>query len=128
MRLVRAALVAMGLVLAPSVRAEVAVETVEGTLTVPASLGDEAALATLDDVAAIFVRYEPHVPKVPGVVLDLDKVVRSPTELEIPVRGTAIGFDVAETAHVTVTTTPMVCTGPEVDGRKVVLDFEDSTR
>src|SRR5262245_47246132 len=118
--------VAVGLLVpGPSRAAEEPVEVLEGTLQVPAGPDDQAAPAAIDDVADIFVHYEPVVPWFPGVNLELAKHIESPSVLEIPVTGHAMGFTVQEVAHISVHSQPLSCgTTP---GRLVVLDFEDST-
>jgi hypothetical protein len=104
------------------------IEEVEAVLPVPPELDDAAALAAIDDIATIFVHYQPNVPRFPGVNLDLTKRVVSPSVLELPVSGHAVGFTVKETANVAVSSAPLVCAGPEIDGRTVVLDFGESSR
>lgn len=104
------------------------IRTVHETVTVPAGLDPQVALASVEDVARIFELYEPAIPWVPGVSLELEKQVvsvGSPTVLELPVAGNAAGKAIAERARVTASTETVAC--PTGDGRRIVLDFDDSS-
>jgi hypothetical protein len=104
------------------------VRTVEDSLVVPAGLDPEIALASVENVARIFELYEPRVPWVPGVRLDLQKEVVSvgaPTVLELPVSGSAVGKPIEERARVTASSEPIDCDGRP--GRRILLDFDAST-
>jgi len=110
--------------------AEEPIRVVEDTLTVPAGLDPEVALESVDDIPQIFDLYQPVIPWVPGVKLALSKEVVSaaaPVVLELPVSGTAVGRPIDEKARVTATTMPTSCTKGKMDGRKITLDFHDST-
>lgn len=110
------------------------VREVRGSLDVPAELTPEAALASVGDISTIFALYEPVIPKIPGVQVDLDKQVVSasaPTVLELPVRGSALGRKIEERARVTAVTEETPCAGPGTPdgpiGRKITLDFTASS-
>jgi hypothetical protein len=108
--------------------AEEPIKVVQETVTVPAGVDPRVALAAVEDVSRIFELYEPAIPWVPGVTIDLQKQVVSsgtPTVLALPVSGSAAGKPIVERAHVTATTGPTQCAGGE--GRRIVLDFGDST-
>ena len=107
------------------------IRVVEEALPIPAGMDTEAAMASVVDISQIFQLYEPVIPKVPGVRLDLDKEVVSiegPTILELPVSGAAFGHRIDERARVTAHAEPTACTPSGVaDGRKITLDFESSS-
>ena len=106
------------------------IRVVQESLAVPAELDPELALKSVEDIARIFQLYQPVVPWVPGVRLTLEKEVVSaaaPVVVELPITGNAIGRPIDERAHVTATTVPMSCTGGQMDGRKITLDFEHSS-
>jgi hypothetical protein len=114
--------------LAAEARAEAPIKVVSETVVIPAGIDPLAALASIQDVPRIFELYEPAIPWVPGVTLDLEKEVvsaASPTILELPVNGNAAGKAIVERARVTATTELTTC--PTGDGRKITLDFEAST-
>jgi hypothetical protein len=112
-------------------RAEVPIRVVEETVTIPKGLDPQKALSSVEDVARIFELYEPMIPWVPGVKLDLDKEVVSaadPIVLELPISGSAIGRPIEERARVTASSQETSCSADgRLDGRKIVLDFDDST-
>ncbi len=109
-------------------RAEEPIKVVHETVTVPAGVDPLVALASVEDVSRIFELYEPAIPWVPGVTLDLEKQVVSagtPTILALPVNGSAAGKAIAERAHVTATTEATRCATGE--GRRITLSFAEST-
>lgn len=104
------------------------IRVIEDSLVVPAGLDAADALASVQDIAEIFVRYEPVVPAVPGVRLDLEKQVVSvegPTVVELPVQGAAFGRPIEERARVTAHSGPTAC--PVEEGVRIVLDFDASS-
>ncbi|MEQ1570352.1 MAG: hypothetical protein ABMA64_32255 [Myxococcota bacterium] len=111
--------------------AERPVREVSESLPVPEGMDPLVALAAVEHIPAIFELYQPIIPWVPGVSIDLEKQVVSasaPCVLELPVRGSAVGTSIAETARVTATSEPARCgPGGTEPGRKITLDFEDST-
>jgi hypothetical protein len=119
------------LVLSRQASAEEPIRVVEETVTVPSGLDPQKALSSVEDIARIFELYEPMIPWVPGVKLDLDKEVVSaadPCVLELPISGSAIGRPIEERARVTATAQETSCSPDgRLDGRKIVLDFDDST-
>jgi hypothetical protein len=119
----------LGALLPTSALAQEPIRVVEESLTVPANLDPEVALQSVADIPQIFELYQPIIPWVPGVKLDLSKEVVSadaPVVLELPVSGTAVGKSIEERAHVTATSKPTSCSGGR-DGRKITLDFHQST-
>lgn len=105
------------------------VRVIEDSLLVPEGLDTEEALASVGDISQIFALYEPVIPKLPGVQLDLKKSVvqaSSPTILELPVSGSAIGYRIDERARVTAQSEETSCSA-SVKGRKITLDFHAST-
>jgi hypothetical protein len=121
--------VASLLSLAPAVaRAEEPIKVVQETVDVPAGVDPAAALASVEDIPRIFELYEPAIPWVPGVSIDLEKQVVSagvPTILAMPVNGNAAGKSIVERANVIATTEVTRCATGE--GRKITLSFADST-
>ncbi|HHO53389.1 MAG TPA: hypothetical protein ENK18_21590 [Deltaproteobacteria bacterium] len=110
------------------------IRVVEGSLEVPAEMSPEDALASVSDISRIFELYEPVVPKIPGVQVDLAKEVVSieaPTILELPVSGNALGRKIEERARVTAVAEEILCPGPGTPsagaGRKITLDFSASS-
>ncbi len=107
------------------------VKVIEDALTLPDGMHAAEALASVKDVAAIFDLYEPVIPKVPGVKLELEKQMLSAEEstiLELPVRGATFGRTIDERAHVTAETAPIACADPSLlDGMLITLDFSASS-
>lgn len=124
----------LGLLLAlcPSAHATVdtapPIKIVQDSLVVPEGVDPQDALSSVADIARIFELYEPAIPWVPGVKIELQKEVVSsgtPTVLELPVSGNAAGKAILERAHVIATASPTTCaSGP---GRTITLDFTESS-
>ena len=123
-------LAALLLLLLPSAALAVGpLETVEDSLRVPAGMDAAEALATVEDLTHVFGRYEPVIPWVPGVTLDLTKEIvslDSPTVMALPVEGKVFGRAITERAQVTASTEPMTC-GIETPGLMIHLSFEGSS-
>ena len=105
------------------------IRVIEDSLEVPEGMTVAQALAAVEDIASIFEEYEPVVPWIPGVKLDLSKQVvsaQSPTLMEIPVDGAVFGRDIVERAQVLATTTALVCDAGE--GVRIELNFQGSSR
>ena len=117
--------------LAPSsswAAADVPVHVVEASLSVPDGMTPAEALAAVDDLGAIFALYEPVIPRIPGVRLDLEKELLSsegPIVVQLPVDGAAFGMAIREQARVTATTAPIACA--EGPGFSIELSFDDSS-
>ncbi len=127
-RLAALLLLPIGCFLPASAHASDPVKVVEETLGIPAGMDAAEALASVEDVAAIISHFEPVVPRLPGVRLELDKELVSaegPTVVELPVEGSAFGHDVDEVARVTVGTTAASC--GEDEGVLITLDFTSSS-
>lgn len=111
--------------------AEAPIREVSESLPVPVGVDPVDALASVDDIPEIFALYEPVIPKLPGIQIDLEKQVVSrgtPCILELPVSGKVIGKDIVEKARVTATAQQTSCGGTgKLDGRKITLSFDDST-
>lgn len=106
------------------------IRVVEETVTIPADLDPELALSSVADIPRIFELYQPAIPWVPGVKIDLEKEVVSaaqPCILELPVTGVAIGRPIEERARVTATAEETSCGRGRPEGRKITLDFQSST-
>jgi hypothetical protein len=104
------------------------VRVIEDTLRVPKGLDAAEALSAVQDLSPIFDLYEPVVPWIPGVKLDLEKerlVGDGDIQVELPVQGAAFGRAIEERASVTATTAPLSC--DEEEGLQITLSFEDST-
>ncbi len=131
--MVTAALVSVSLALPSIGHADEPIRVVEAALEIPEALSVEEVLDSVEDIPEIFGLYEPVIPKLPGVQIDLAKEVVSaeaPTILELPVKGSALGRKIEERARVTAVTEIAVCgddTGAEGTGRKIVLDFTSSS-
>jgi len=104
------------------------IRVIEDSLSVPEGMEAEEALRAVADLAALFAIYEPVVPWIPGVKLDLEKEIVSvegPVVVELPVEGAAFGRPIEERARVTATTAPMVC--EEGEGLVIHLAFDASS-
>lgn len=111
--------------------AEEPIRVVDDTLVIPEGIDPDAALESVVDIARIFELYEPVIPWIPGVDIDLQKEVvsaASPCVLDLPVSGSAIGRPIHEKARVTATSETTSCNADgALDGRRILLDFGEST-
>lgn len=113
----------------PALAVDAPIKVVSELVDVPPELGPEAALDAVEDVARIFELYEPLIPWVPGINLDIGKEIVSsqpPFLLDLPVDGVAIGRHIDERAHVLASTRRVSCP-LGVEGREIVLDFSGSS-
>jgi len=104
------------------------IRVIEDSLEVPEGMTVTEALSAVEDMATLFELYEPVVPWIPGVKLDLEKELvsaESPVVVELPIAGAAFGRTIEERARVTATTTALTC--PEGEGLRIELAFEAST-
>ena len=119
---------ALLLALPLSAAAETPVRTIEDSLEVPEGMDSDTALAAVEDLTRVFANYEPVVPWVPGVKLDLEKQVLqngTPTVLALPVEGEAFGRPIVERAQVTAVSRPFAC--EEDEGLRIDLLFAGSS-
>lgn len=111
--------------------AEEPIRVVDDTLVIPDDVDPAQALESVVDIARIFELYEPVIPWIPGVNIDLRKEVVSaaaPCVLDLPVSGNAIGKAINEKARVLATSEPAACSPDgRLDGRRILLDFSAST-
>lgn len=127
-------LAALSVALVPSARAEEPAKTVTKTVSVPTHLTLERALESIEDVPAIFDRYKPVVPWVPGVTMEITKEVISrgrPAVVALDLDGKApFAGPIDERALVSATVTDITCSGNllSANGRMIRLDFKGSTR
>lgn len=109
-------------------------KTVTKTVSVPSHLTLERALESIEDVPAIFDRYKPVVPWVPGVKMEITKEVISrgrPAVVALDLDGSApFAGTIDERALVSATVKDITCTGNllSTNGRMIQLDFKGSTR
>lgn len=125
----RIALVALAALLPTAAAAAAPIKSVHDSLRIPEGMDVEQALAAVEDLTVVFDHYEPAVPWVPGVQLELDKRVVSPidpTIMGLPVQGTAFGRVIDEWAQVTASTEPLVC-APGLNGLRIDLSFAGSS-
>jgi len=111
------------------------IKTAKRTVAVPSPLTLERAVDAFDDIPAIFDEYQPEVPWVPGVSLEIKKEVISrgrPAVVMLHLDGKApfVSGGIHEKALVTASVMPFTCgrnyTTPT--GKKILLDFKGSTR
>ena len=128
-------LAALSAALAPSARAEEPAKTVTKTVAVPTHLTLERALESIEDVPAIFDRYKPVVPWVPGVSMQIEKEVLSrgrPALVALKLDGTApfVSNGIHEKALVTASVSDTSCGANSLSatGRMIRLDFKGSSR
>jgi len=108
--------------------AAVPIRVVEDSLLVPDGLDPAQALEAVEELGAIFELYEPVVPWIPGVKLDLEKQLLSaegPLIMEMPVEGAAFGRTIDERARVTARTEPIAC--GDLQGVRIDLEFDASS-
>lgn len=102
---------------------------IEASLQVPAGMDADEALAAVDDLPAIFADYEPVVPWVPGVRMELAKEVISteaPVVMALPLAGSVFGRSITERAQVTALVSPHACASGTA-GRRIELSFVGSS-
>jgi hypothetical protein len=128
------AIAALPCSLTSAVWAEDPAKTVTKTVSVPSHLTLDRALEAIEDVPAIFDRYKPVVPWVPGVTMEITKQVISrgrPAVVALDLDGKApFAGPIDERALVSATVTDITCSGNllSANGRMIHLDFKGSTR
>ena len=122
-------LVSTALLLASTVATAAPVRVVEESLSVPEGMDVAEALAVVEDLSSVFAHYQPAVPRVPGVSLELGKEVVSPgapVVVALPIEGAVFGRVIDERAQVTATSWSAPC--PDgAEGLRIDLVFDGSS-
>jgi hypothetical protein len=116
-------------------RADAPAKTVKKSVSIPKALTIEQALESIEDVPAIFDRYRPAVPWVPGVSLKIEKEVLSrgrPSVVALNLDGSApfVPNGIHEKAVVSASVSAIPCGPASLSpiGRMIHLDFKGSSR
>ena len=111
------------------------IKVIKKTIPIPQTLTLDRALESIEDIPALFDRYQPVVPWVPGVSMEIQKEVISrgrPAQVALKLDGTApfVSNGIHEKALVSATVEDSPCSGNTLFslGRKIRLDFHGSSK